>query len=430
MAGMTKGGYVSEKNQKNVPNSTKKSSYWWLIGLLLIGVLIIFGGGVVARPAIESELNRQASALPEFLQTETLRSWLEEPKSDSNQEFSSKLSELLQQDEVSIPDIVEAASDSVVTVSIKSQRRRLDSTGGILNFGPFGLQIPQQEERVEEIQQDIGTGFIVDSGEGVVVTNRHVVSSRDGEYLVFDNENNEYAVTRIYRDPTNDLAILQVEGLRKSALPLGDSDQIRVGESVIAIGTALGEFRNTVTTGVISGLGRGITAGDGFSMSEELENVIQTDAAINPGNSGGPLLGLDGRVVGVNVAVSQSANNIGFALPINVVKSVLENFNTTGQFERPFLGVSYRMITERAALMNEVPQGALIDEVVSGSSAEVAGLQVGDIVVSINGKKMKDEQLAEVVNALKIGDKVTIAYWRDGEVQTIEVELKVRPEGV
>lgn len=430
MAGMTKGGYVSEKNQKNVPNSTKKSSYWWLIGLLLIGVLIIFGGGVVARPAIDSELNRQASALPEFLQTETLRSWLEEPKSDSNQEFSSKLSELLQQDEVSIPDIVEAASDSVVTVSIKSQRRRLDSTGGILNFGPFGLQIPQQEERVEEIQQDIGTGFIVDSGEGVVVTNRHVVSSRDGEYLVFDNENNEYAVTRIYRDPTNDLAILQVEGLRKSALPLGDSDQIRVGESVIAIGTALGEFRNTVTTGVISGLGRGITAGDGFSMSEELENVIQTDAAINPGNSGGPLLGLDGRVVGVNVAVSQSANNIGFALPINVVKSVLENFNTTGQFERPFLGVSYRMITERAALMNEVPQGALIDEVVSGSSAEVAGLQVGDIVVSINGKKMKDEQLAEVVNALKIGDKVTIAYWRDGEVQTIEVELKVRPEGV
>lgn len=421
---------MSEKNQKNVPNSTKKSSYWWLIGLLLIGVLIIFGGGVVARPAIESELNRQASALPEFLQTETLRSWLEEPKSDSNQEFSSKLSELLQQDEVSIPDIVEAASDSVVTVSIKSQRRRLDSTGGILNFGPFGLQIPQQEERVEEIQQDIGTGFIVDSGEGVVVTNRHVVSSRDGEYLVFDNENNEYAVTRIYRDPTNDLAILQVEGLRKSALPLGDSDQIRVGESVIAIGTALGEFRNTVTTGVISGLGRGITAGDGFSMSEELENVIQTDAAINPGNSGGPLLGLDGRVVGVNVAVSQSANNIGFALPINVVKSVLENFNTTGQFERPFLGVSYRMITERAALMNEVPQGALIDEVVSGSSAEVAGLQVGDIVVSINGKKMKDEQLAEVVNALKIGDKVTIAYWRDGEVQTIEVELKVRPEGV
>lgn len=424
---------MSEKNAETSQtsnNSTKKTTRWWLIGLVVIGAIIIFGGGVVARPAIDSELNRQASALPEFLQTETLRSWLEEPKSDSNQEFSSKLSELLQQDEVSIPDIVEAASDSVVTVSIKSQRRRLDSTGGILNFGPFGLQIPQQEERVEEIQQDIGTGFIVDSGEGVVVTNRHVVSSRDGEYLVFDNENNEYAVTRIYRDPTNDLAILQVEGLRKSALPLGDSDQIRVGESVIAIGTALGEFRNTVTTGVISGLGRGITAGDGFSMSEELENVIQTDAAINPGNSGGPLLGLDGRVVGVNVAVSQSANNIGFALPINVVKSVLENFNTTGQFERPFLGVSYRMITERAALMNEVPQGALIDEVVSGSSAEVAGLQVGDIVVSINGKKMKDEQLAEVVNALKIGDKVTIAYWRDGEVQTIEVELKVRPEGV
>lgn len=424
---------MSEKNAETSQtsnNSTKKTTRWWLIGLVVIGAIIIFGGGLMARPSIESELKKQASALPEILKTQAIRNWLNESKTDSSQEFSSKLSELLQQDEVSIPDIVEAASDSVVTVSIKSQRRLLDSTGGIFNFGPFGVQIPQQEERVEEIQQDIGTGFIVDSQEGLVVTNRHVVSSRDGEYQVFDNENNEYTVTRIYRDPTNDLAILQVEGLSKSALPLGDSDQIRVGESVIAIGTALGEFRNTVTTGVISGLGRGITAGDGLSMSEELENVIQTDAAINPGNSGGPLLGLDGRVVGVNVAVSQSANNIGFALPINVVKSVLDNFNTTGQFERPFLGVSYRMITERAALMNEVPQGALIDEVVTGSSAESAGLQVGDIVVSINGKKMKDEQLAEVVNALKIGDKVAIEYWRDGEMQTVEVELKVRPEGV
>jgi S1-C subfamily serine protease len=220
------------------------------------------------------------------------------------------------------------------------------------------------------------------------------------------------------------MAIVKAEGLNRPALPLGDSDTIRVGEAVIAIGTALGEFRHTVTTGVISGLGRGIVAGDGFSSAEELENVIQTDAAINPGNSGGPLINALGKVIGVNVAVSQSAQNIGFAIPINVIKASLDNFNQTGQFSRPYLGVSYQMITERAALANEVPQGAYIAEVAPNSPAERIGLQPGDILVAIDDQKLKDIELMAVLNSMRVGQTVRLEVWRAGETLTLTVPLE------
>lgn len=166
---------------------------------------------------------------------------------------------------------------------------------------------------------------------------------------------------------------------------------------MIAIGTALGQFRHTVTTGVISGLGRGIQAIDpGMGSAEEIDNVIQTDAAINPGNSGGPLLDRSGEVIGVNVAVSQGAQNIGFALPINVIKASIANFNDTGSFDRPYLGVSYRDISQEAALFNEVPQGAYVVSVVDGSSAAQAGLQAGDIITEFDGQSLKDHQLASL----------------------------------
>ncbi len=295
-------------------------------------------------------------------------------------------------------------------------------SSGIFNFGPFSFDRPRQQI-TEQIQRDIGTGFVVDA-QGKVVTNKHVVSDAQAEYLVVDKEGNEHKVEKIYRDPVNDLAIVQVAGLKKPALPLGDSDKIRVGESVIAIGTALGEYRHTVTTGVVSGLGRGITAGDGFSQFEEIEGVIQTDAAINPGNSGGPLINAQGQVIGVNVAVSQSAENIGFALPINVIKASLENFNATGQFERPMLGIRYQSITERAALANEVPQGAYVAEVVENSTAAKVGIQPGDIITTINGSTLKNTELAVILNKLKVGQVVTIEIWRDGEFKQLQATLQ------
>ena len=346
----------------------------------------------------------------------------QENKSESTG-IKTPLSDLMKQNkQLSIPDIVDAASESVVTVSIKKTQKVVDPSTGFLEFGPFGFRVPS--EKTKQIQADIGTGFIVDQKQNLVVTNKHVVGDRNAQYLVIDKDNKEYKVTKIYRDPETDLAIIQVENLNKPALPLGDSDKIRVGESVIAIGTALGEFRHTVTAGVVSGLGRGITAGDGFYNREKLDNVIQTDAAINPGNSGGPLINAEGKVIGVNVAVTQGAENIGFALPINLVKTMLDNFNRTGKFNRPFLGVTFQMISPKAALANEVPQGAYIFEVVPGSSAEKAGIQPGDIIVEINKVKLDQRHsLIKEINKLRAGEEVELKYYRDGKFHQTKVKL-------
>ncbi len=323
---------------------------------------------------------------------------------------------------ISIPDVASEASRSVVTLSARSQQRIVEP-GNLFDFGPFSFRRPQTQ--LEEVQRDIGTGFVVD--ENLIVTNRHVVSDPQITYLVVDKEGNEYEVDDIYRDPANDLAFLQVSGLEAPSLPLGDSETIRVGEQVIAIGTALGEFRHTVTTGVVSGLGRGIQAGTRFGgRVESLENVIQTDAAINPGNSGGPLIdATTANVIGVNVAVSAQGENVGFAIPINVVKSSIQNFNETGQFDRPFMGVRYQLITEQAALLNEVPQGAYVLEVIPGSTADQADIQQGDIIVKFDGRDISDEEnLAELINQYSIGDSVSVEVWRDGQTQTLQLQLR------
>lgn len=330
----------------------------------------------------------------------------------------SPLSELFSNDTFLVANVTERVSDSVVTVSIRTQEQRQQ----VDPFGIFGFGIPQGEP--EEVQRDIGSGFVVEGG--FVVTNKHVVSNARAEYFIIDNNEKEYQVTNIYRDPANDLAILRVDNLNLPALALGDSDAIRVGEPAIAIGTALGEFRHTVTAGVISGLGRGVEASSSiFSESELLENVIQTDAAINPGNSGGPLLNAAAEVIGVSVATSRGAENIGFAIPINVVKASLDNFNETGQFNRPFLGVRYQIISQQAAVANEVPQGAYLFEVVEGSVADQAGLRPEDVITKFNGKEVNsDNDLARMINETKVGQKVDIEYWRDGQRTTTSVTLR------
>lgn len=322
-----------------------------------------------------------------------------------------------------VTQVAEQASESVVTVSYKRetpvmQRYFLDP------FGMFGGTRPSGEVETEQV--DIGSGFIVDKS-GLVVTNKHVVSmGQPDDYKVILKDDKEYQVEKIWRDPVNDLAILKVSNGEFPAIEMGDSDKLKVGNFVVAIGTALGEFRHTVTTGVISGLGRGITAGDGFMGAEKLDNVIQTDAAINPGNSGGPLLNSAGQVIGVNVAVSQSANNIGFALPIKVVKESLQNFNETGQFDRPFFGVRYQMITKEQGILNSVPAGAYVVEVVTDSSADKAGVEKGDIITKFDGKELVEEKdgLVGLLSKKKIGDRVEVEIWRDKEVKKIQVELK------
>jgi len=324
-------------------------------------------------------------------------------------------------------DAVDKVGPSVVTINIEEEQTT--NPFGI-EFGPFGFSFPQNSPQTQKIQQNIGTGFII-SQDGLIVTNKHVVSNTKATYKIIAKDDQTYDVKNIYRDPANDLAILKIEASGLKPVEMGDSDKLKVGQFVIAIGTALGEFKNTVTTGVISGLGRGITAGSALEGStERLDNVIQTDAAINPGNSGGPLLNSAGQVIGINVAMASGGQNISFAMPINIIKEAIDNFNKTGKFDRPFLGVRYRMISRDVALMNDVPQGAYVVEVVADSPADKAGIKAGDIFTKFDNQSLKDEKadLAKMISQKKVGDKVSLTIWRDGKEMEKDVVLQQATE--
>ena len=319
-------------------------------------------------------------------------------------------------------DVAERMSPSVVTVSVQTPARR------ILQFNLFG-GFSQSIEG--EKDQDIGTGFIV-SSDGLIVTNKHVVSDTEAKYKVITKDGKEYEAKQVIRDPSNDIAIIKIDpdttsGQVLQPVELGDSANLKVGQFVVAIGTALGEFRHTVTTGVISGLGRGITAGTPLQgYVEELDNIIQTDAAINPGNSGGPLLNSAGQVIGVNVAVAQGANNIGFALPINTVKEALSQFKATGSFPaKAYLGVEYQMVSKQSAILNSLPQGAYVVNVVPGSPAEKAGVKPEDIIVKIDGQEIKEEKngLGALIKKYKVGDIIDLEIWRDSQTVKLQVTL-------
>lgn len=219
-----------------------------------------------------------------------------------------------------IEKAVEKTVPSVVTIKISKV-----STSYSIEIDPFNYFSPFRTiPREHQTEQNIGSGFIVSSN-GIIVTNKHVVDDTQADYSVITNNGKEYNIQQIYRDPNNDLAILKVNALNLSPISLGDSSKIKLGETIFAIGTPLGEFTNTVTSGIISGLGRGIVAGSRFEGHvERLDNVIQTDAAINPGNSGGPLINSEGEVIGISTAISQEGQNIGFAIPVNVVKNLLK----------------------------------------------------------------------------------------------------------
>lgn len=317
-------------------------------------------------------------------------------------------------------DVAERMSPSVVTVSVQTPARR------ILQFNLFG-GFSQSIEGGKD--QDIGTGFIV-SSDGLIVTNKHVVSDTEAKYKVITKDGKEYEAKQVDRDPSNDIAIIKIDPLVGSELQpveLGDSSSLKVGQFVVAIGTALGEFRHTVTTGVISGLGRGITAGTPLQgYVEELDNIIQTDAAINPGNSGGPLLNSAGQVIGVNVALAQGAQNIGFALPINTVKEALSQFKATGSFPaKAYLGVEYQMVSKQSAILNSLPQGAYVVNVVPGSPAEKAGVKPEDIIVKIDGQEIKEEKkgLGALIKKYKVGDIIDLEIWRDSQTVKLQVTL-------
>jgi len=306
--------------------------------------------------------------------------------------------------------------------------------------GPSPLQIPEVQQRgVEQREVGQGSGFFV-SADGLVVTNKHVVLDDDVAYTVFTKEGKSYEAKVLARDPVQDLAVLRVRPEQGESFPfvrLGSSDVLQIGQTAVAIGNSLGEFRNTVSTGVISGLGRTITASDGGEFVETIEDVIQTDAAINRGNSGGPLLNLAGEVIGVNTATVLDAQSIGFAIPVNIVKRDVEQVQTGGAIVYPFLGVHYVLVTKQIQQENNLfpDHGAFIssgDEsspIVPDSAAEKAGLQDGDVITHVNGKKITTENsLAKELQKYKPEDTIEITVHRSGQELKMQVTLGERTE--
>ena len=280
-----------------------------------------------------------------------------------------------------------------------------------------------------------GTGIIM-TKEGLIMTNKHVVEGGQS-FNVYTYDNTEYKNAKVVAtDPNNDIAFLKIEAKNLAPAELGDSDKVEVGQSVVAIGNALGQFQNTVTTGVISGKSRPITANGSNGSSEALTNLFQTDAAINPGNSGGPLVDIEGRVIGINTAVAGNAENIGFAIPINDAKNVLNSVIKTGKIVRPYVGVRYITLNEEIAKANELgsSSGALVYgsgnqlAVLPGSPAAKAGIQEGDIILKIDGNEITESNpISSVIGKKKPGDKVEIIYLRDGKQSKATVTLAEAP---
>ncbi len=309
----------------------------------------------------------------------------------------------------------------------------------------FGSEMPRNNQpEGGTIKQEIGggTGFII-AKDGFIVTNKHVIIDPDAEYTVLMNDEKKYAAKVLAQDPVNDIAVLKVDANNLPTVELGDSANLKVGQTVIAIGNALGEFRNTVSTGVISGLARSVTAGGAGIGSEQLINVIQTDASINPGNSGGPLLNIAGQVIGINTAMAQGAQNIGFAIPVNEIKNTIDSIKKFGRIVRPWLGVRYVIVNKAIVEANklEVDYGAIISRgqnasdlaVIPGSPADKAGLVENDIILKINpsggsgqaGQKITEENpLANIIAKLKPGDEITLRVMHQSKEKDVKVKLE------
>lgn len=343
------------------------------------------------------------------------------------------------EEDSAVIDVVEKTSPAVVSIVIS---KNLPTKQGALNpfdfpnfFGlPFGNPGGNQGNGSQSQQIGGGSGFLV-GADGLVVTNRHVVDDAAADYTVVTSDGKEYPAKVLAKDPINDIALLKIDGNGFPTLNLGDSDAIKIGQTAIAIGNSLGEFSNTVSKGIISGLQRNLTAGGGLSGgSEQLRNIIQTDAAINPGNSGGPLLDINGSVIGINVAMAQGAQNIGFAIPANQVKKVVDQVKNTGKISTPYLGVRYIPIDSVLQKSNNLPfnYGALVLRgqnttdlaVIPGSPADKAGIVENDIILEINGTKIdQNNSLSDLISGYNVGDTITLKIWEKGNEKTIQVTL-------
>lgn len=348
-------------------------------------------------------------------------------------------------EESAVVDAVQRAEPAVVSVIVTKDLPVLEQVFEEIPFGPqfffdpfmspFDLRVPRVRQKgTERREVGGGTAFFV-SRDGLLMTNKHVVEDEEADYTVLLNDGKKLEAKIVGRDPASDIALLKVDGKDFPALTLSKEEPV-LGQSVIAIGNALGEFRNTVSVGVISGLRRSITAGNPQSGAvEQLNRIIQTDAAINQGNSGGPLLSLEGEVIGMNTAIAGGAQNIAFAIPAGDLRRVLGSFQEHGRILRPYLGVRYVPVTKEVKEKNNLPvdEGVLVvrgespsdPAVLPGSPADKAGIVENDIILEIDGLKLDaDTSLANIVQSKLPGDIVKLTVLHKGEEKELSMKLE------
>jgi S1-C subfamily serine protease len=324
----------------------------------------------------------------------------------------------------------------VISKLMKDMKGHIPDAFPLVPGSPFGGFNPGPNPD-EKVKVGGGSGFIVHP-DGLVLTNKHVVFDTDADYTVVTNDGKEYAGKVVARDPVSDIAVVKIEATGLPTVILGNSTKLELGQSVIAIGNALGMFRNSVSKGIISGMARSISAalGTGGEM-EHLRGVLQTDVAINQGNSGGPLINLDGEAIGINTAIIFGAQNIGFAVPINWAKADLEDIIKYGRIIKPFLGILYIMLNKQICNQYKLSRdhGALVIRnhqansvaVVPGSPADRAGIKENDIITHVNGLELaEDMELSEELQKLKVGDEIELTFLRNGQEMKAKTVLEER----
>jgi serine protease Do len=382
---------------------TKNKILYLVLVLVLAGAAGLSGtavGGLAVYQVMSRAQTAQLSAGSPV--TESL------PASNNSQTPTNSLIVNSTQIETTITQAVQKVGPAVVTVTgtVPGQMTPFGMTGG----GTVS-----------------GSGVFI-SDQGYILTNNHVVADVQGDLTIILSDGSQETATIVGADKYSDIAVLKTAGKVPAVAALGNSDLLTPGESVIAIGSPLGDFKNTVTVGVVSATGRSIDTGNGYSI----ENLIQTDAAINQGNSGGPLVNLVGDVIGINNMIVRGsgtgavAEGLGFAIPINTARSIAEQLIQTGSITHPYMGVSFQPISPDIAKAYNLPVqwGVYITDVVSGSPASQAGLRQGDIITSVGGVKL--DETHSYINTLftfKPGDKVTVEFVRNGKSTSVEVTL-------
>ncbi len=343
----------------------------------------------------------------------------------------SKVYEPADEHERKLIEVIDSTAPSVVSVSI-SKDVPVMKTCEINPFGnrnPFGdswaLSVPCESGKTTREKIGGGTGFIV-SADGLILTNKHVVGDKNGFYSVLLSDDRKFDAKVVATDDYQDIALLKIDASGLKPLSLGDSDKVRLGQTAITIGNALGEFQNTVSVGIISGKGRSLTAADQLTgRLESIDSVFQTDASINSGNSGGPLINLRGEVIGINTAIVQGAQNVGFAIPINRARRAIESYRVAGKISTAFLGVNYLKSDEGCIIK---AAAAYPNGVIKDSPADKAGLRIDDVIIEADGKSLKNgnNSLSSVISEHYPGDTIKLKVKRGDQILDLSATLSER----